>query len=124
MSTVVVELYEALRKAGVDDALARDAAAAVVPADALSHLATKSDIARLELVTKGDIARLELATKSDIARLELTTKSDIARLELVTKGEISRLEGKISEAKAELIKWNVGAMAIMTAIFAAIARLA
>jgi len=123
MSVVVVELYEALRKAGVGDALARDAAAAVVPADALSQLATKDDISRLELATKADISRLELATRDDIARLELTTKHDIARLEHATARDISRLEGQISELKAELIKWNVGAIAIMTAIFAAIARL-
>jgi hypothetical protein len=77
MSTMVTEVYEALRKAGVDEQLAKDAARAVLPADAGTDLVTKADLA-----------------------------------------------AGLAELKAELIKWNVGAMAILTAIFAAIARLA
>ena len=72
MSTMVAELYDALRKAGVEEQLARDAARAVLGAEARSELATKGDLAELE---------------------------------------------------ARVIKWNVGAMAMMTAIFAAIVRL-
>jgi len=72
VSTIVAELYDALRKAGVDEQLARDAARAVLGAE----------------------ARTELATKADLAEL-----------------------------KADIIKWNVGAMAVLTAIFAAIIRL-
>jgi hypothetical protein len=69
---MVTELYEALRKAGVDEQLARDAARAVLAIDARADLATKADL---------------------------------------------------SDLKADLIKWNVGAMAVLTAIFAAIVRL-
>ena len=72
MSTMVAELYDALRKAGVEEQLARDAARAVLGAEARSELSTKGDLAELE---------------------------------------------------ARVIKWNVGAMAMMTAIFAAIVRL-
>ena len=72
MSTMVAELYDALRKAGVDEQLAKDAARAVLAADARTDLATKADLAEL---------------------------------------------------KADLIKWNVGAMAVLTAISAAIVRL-
>ena len=39
-----------------------------------------------------------------------------ARADLATKADLSDL-------KADLIKWNVGAMAALTAIFAAIVRL-
>jgi len=81
MSTMVAELYDALRKAGVDEQLAKDAAGAVLPAD----------------------ARIELATKADLA--DLVSRADLAEL------------------KVELIKWNVGAMAVLTGIFAAIVRL-
>lgn len=49
MSTVVVELYEALRQAGVDDALAKGAASAVVPANALGDLATRADLKDLRI---------------------------------------------------------------------------
>lgn len=81
MSTMVAELYDALRKAGVDEKLARDAARAVLPADAEIEFATKADL--VDLVTRADLAEL----------------------------------------RVELIKWNVGAMAVLTAIFAAIVRL-
>lgn len=76
MSTMVAELYDALRKAGVDEQLARDAARAVL----------------------GTEARTDLVTKADLA-------------------------AGLAELKADVIKWNVGAMAVLTAIFAAIARL-
>ena len=69
---MVTELYEALRKAWVNEQLARDAARAVLAMDARADLATKADL---------------------------------------------------SDLKADLIKWNVGAMAALTAIFAAIVRL-
>jgi hypothetical protein len=72
MSTMVAELYDALRKAGVDEQRARDAACAVLGVEAKGELVTKSDLAEME---------------------------------------------------ARVIKWNVGAMAMMTAIFAAIVRL-
>ena len=79
MSRMVAELYDALRKAGVDEQLSKEAARAVLPADAINDLATKVDLALL--------------------------RTDLAEL------------------KVELIKWNVGAMAVLTAIFAAIVRL-
>lgn len=85
MSTMVAELYDALRRAGVEEQLAREAACAVLPAD----------------------ARIELATKADLA--DLVTRAD--------------LTADLAELKVELIKWNVGAMAVLTGIFAAIVRL-
>jgi hypothetical protein len=48
MSAMVVELYDALRKAGVDDELARAAARAVLGVEGREHLATKADLATLE----------------------------------------------------------------------------
>ena len=90
MSRMVSELYDALRKAGVDEHLSKEAARAVLPADAVSQLATKADLADLRV---------------DFAELRADTKAEIANM------------------KVELIKWNVGAMAVLTAIFAAISRL-
>ena len=82
MSTMVAELYTALRKAGIDEDTARAAAEAV--------------LGRQDGV----------ATKADLAVLG------------------SELRQEMAELKADLIKWNVGAMAVLTAIFAAIVRLA
>jgi hypothetical protein len=72
MSTRVAKLYFALRKAGVDEQMAKHAARAALGADPKTDLATKAALADL---------------------------------------------------KVELIKWNLGAMAVLTAIFAAIVRL-
>ena len=83
MSEMVAELYAARRKAGVDEQLAREAAFAVLGADARSELATKADVLTVRTELKADMA----------------------------------------EMKVELIKWNVGAMAVLTGIFAAIVRL-
>lgn len=73
---MVTELYDALRKAGVDETSARQAAEAVLGAKHGSELVTKAD-----------------------------------------------LRAEIADLRTELIKWNVGAMAVLTAIFAAIVRL-
>lgn len=51
MTTAVTELYDALRKAGVDEESAMKAARAVSSSD-LSHLATKADL-------KAGLAELE-----------------------------------------------------------------
>jgi len=68
MSVMVIELYDALRKVGIDDTVARDAAQAVFE-----------------------------------MRADLVTKSD--------------LRAELSELKTELIKWNVGTLIAMTAIY-------
>jgi hypothetical protein len=87
---MVAELYDALRKAGVDEQLSKEAARAVLPSDVL---------------------------------LDLATKADLAELKAELKGDLTELKASMSELKVELIKWNVGAMAVLTAIFAAISRL-
>jgi hypothetical protein len=83
VSAIVAELYDALRKAGVDEELARSAARAVLAAE---------------------------------ARADLTTKSDLA-------AGFAELRTEMAELKTDVIRWNVGAMAVMTGIFAAIVRL-
>lgn len=80
MTNLIVELYDALLKAGVDERLAKSAASAVMPASALEQLATKRDLAEV----------------------------------------VAQLKTLIAELRSELIMWNVGAMAVLTAIFAAI----
>lgn len=48
MTTIVFELFEALKKAGIDEDTARKAAQAVVGAEEKEHLATKADLAELK----------------------------------------------------------------------------
>lgn len=141
MSVMVTELYDALRKAGVDEQLARDAARAVLGSHTRTDLATKVDLAELKAATKADLADLKAATKADLAELNAATKADLAELKAATKAELAELRGEftqmrtefaqaraetradIADLRAELIKWNVGAIAVVTAIFAAISRL-
>ncbi|MDQ3580473.1 MAG: integrase [Pseudomonadota bacterium] len=73
---MINELYDALRKAGVDEEIARKAAQAVLGAEEKEQLVTK-----------------------DFLRAEMEA------------------------LKSELIKWNVGAMAVLTGVFAAIVKL-
>jgi hypothetical protein len=42
----------------------------------------------------------------------------------VLRAELEGIRRDMAELKADLIKWNVGAMAVLTAIFAAIVQLA
>jgi hypothetical protein len=55
--------------------------------------------------------------------MDLATKTDFAELRKDIGEELSAVKVQLSEMKVELIKWNVGAMAALTAIFAAIVRL-
>ena len=112
MSTLVMELYDALRKAGVDDDVARAAARAVISVEDRAHLATRADLSDLKLATRADLAEL----RAEFADLKRATSADFAELKLATRADLAEL-------KADLIKWNVGAMAVLTAIFAAISRL-
>jgi hypothetical protein len=59
LSTIVVELYEAFRAAGVDDAKAKAAAGAVIAVESRQDLATKVDLANLKAdLIKGNVGTL------------------------------------------------------------------
>ncbi len=80
------------------------------------RLATRQGLKELETSLKRDIKELETSLKRDIKELETSLKRDIKELEL-------RLEAKISDAKAEIIKWNVGAVFAAVGIFATLTKL-
>jgi hypothetical protein len=56
MTTMISEVYDAFREAGVSDEKAKAAAAAVI---GLQHAATKTDVAELRQATRADIAELK-----------------------------------------------------------------
>lgn len=66
MSTILVEVYDALREAGASEEKARAAARAIAEHDAR--------VGRIEAQTP------QLATKSDLEALRLATKADLAEL--------------------------------------------
>lgn len=96
MTTLVVEIYEALKKAGVEEDLARDAARAVIGAEEKEKLATKVDIAEL---------------RSELAEIKAELKTDIANVRV----EIERM-GRV------VIMWNVGTVIVMASVVFAIMR--
>lgn len=64
-----------------------------------------------------------LATKRDIADLRAATKQDIADLRIATKQDIADLRVAMAELKADLLRWTIGTMIAMTAVFAALVKL-
>ena len=89
MDTLHTALYDALQEAGTSEEKARAAAAGFPPPE---QIATKADIARLEI---------------KIAQLEIK----IAQLQTKMETKIAQLETKISEIKEELtvrIMWAQG----------------
>jgi hypothetical protein len=121
---VVPELYDALRQAGVDETMARRAAAAVFGARDGADLLTKADFRTgvADVVTKVEFRAEMSALHADMSAL---------RADLVTKTELrtemgalrSDIHAEIADLRSELLKWNLGAIAVATAIFAAIVRL-
>jgi hypothetical protein len=120
--TMVVELYDALCKAGVDTILARAAAEAVFGPEDRAMLATKADVTELRAATKADIAGLraeftELRAEFTGLRTEFTgLRKEFTELRYATRTDAAEL-------KADLTRWNAGLLVAMTAIFAGIVKL-
>ncbi len=95
MTTLVVEIYEALKKAGVEEELARSAAKAVISAEEKEKLATKADL------------------RAELAELKTELKTDIANV----RTEIERM-GRV------IVMWNVGTLITVASIVFAIMRYA
>jgi hypothetical protein len=123
MSTIIVELYDALREAGVSDEKAKAAAAAVISTETEDRLATKADLGALRLATKTDLAQLEASTKADLAQLEASTKADLAQLEGSIKADLAQLRVTVAQVEGHILRWVVGTIIAMTAVFAGIVKL-
>ena len=61
----------------------------------------KMDIEQLRMTTKGDVASL----KMDIEQLRIATKLDIEHLRAATKEDMAAVLIKMSENKAETMRW-------------------
>lgn len=87
MSSIVKEVYDAFRSAGVSDEQAAAAALVIPPSG--------------ELATKSDISELCTEFKSDFSELRTEFKSDIAELRAELKGDITRLHSEVRELRAD-----------------------
>ena len=79
---------------------------------AQGDLATKADLAALESAVRRDIADLKAELKTDIAEL----KAEIAGVRTELKGEIAGVRTEVAEAKADILKWVVGAIGFQTVV--------
>ena len=99
MSTIPIELYKALQKAGVPEQEAEDAARSVWDN---SHLATQQDFSTVSnkiLEVKGEIA----AVKVEVAEV---------------RGEVAEVKVEVAEVKGELklIKWMLALIVVVMVI--------
>jgi hypothetical protein len=93
MTALVIEIYEALKKAGVEEELARSAAKAVISAEEKEKLASRADL------------------RAELAELKASLQVDIASV----RTEIERM-GRV------VIMWNVGTIIAMASVVFAIMR--
>ena len=99
MSTIPIELYKALQKAGVPEQEAEDAARSVWDN---SHLATQQDFSTVSnkiLEVKGEIA----AVKVEVAEV---------------RGEVAEVKVEVAEVKGELklIKWMLALIVVVMVV--------
>ncbi len=91
MTTMIAEVYNAFRKAGVPDVDAEAAAAAVLPA---AEAASKQDMAllRTEMAElRTELGELRTELKRDAAELRTEFKHDLAGLRAETKLDLAEL---------------------------------
>jgi hypothetical protein len=94
MTTIVVEIYEALKKAGVEEDLARAAARAVIGAEEKEKLVTKADL-------RAELAELKAELKVDIAELKAEVQAMLNRQLQVMMGLMVAMTGVF----AAIVKW-------------------
>jgi predicted amino acid-binding ACT domain protein len=126
-----------LRDAGMNEQQAAIQAEALVNLIE-ERLATKADLARTEAKLIADLAKVEAELKSNLATVEagllanLATveaglKSDLAKVETELKLNIKELDVKITESKAETIKWivslSLAQLGLLTGILIAMIKL-
>jgi hypothetical protein len=94
MTTIVVGIYEALKKAGIEEDLARTAARAVIGAEEKEKLATKADLAELKAELRREMAELK-----------------------------AEIQAMLNRQLQVMVGLTIGSMVAMTGIFAAIVKL-
>ena len=131
MTTVITEVYEAFRSAGVDEEHARRAAEALNREPLLPDLATSGQLRETELRLLKEIEIVRKETKEMETRLVKETKEMETRLVKETKEmetrlvkEIKQQEINIKQVEVNLHKaitaqtrWMLGGIAVLGIIF-------
>ncbi len=101
MTTLVFDTHDFVRRL-------HDAGFSETQAEILTQLQQESVDATLEQMHDVDVV-----TRQDLRETELTLKHDLREVEL-------KLELKISETKAELVRWVIGVGLLQTALITAL----
>jgi hypothetical protein len=105
-------IYEAFREAGIEEKPAKTIAATI-------NKAVEQSVDIRQLATKGDVEAVRVETKSENGSI----RAEIEKVRLETKADIEKVRAEIEKAKAEIIKWNIGAIIASAGLAMAIARL-
>jgi hypothetical protein len=115
MGSFNVALLEALLSAGVS----RERARAVVDLFDKS-IDERYGLHAQVLATKRDLAELNVALARDIAEVQAKLSATLAELDIRLTRELTELRGavrsQIVETRADLIKWTLGALTAQTAL--------
>lgn len=98
MTTMIAEVYEALKDAGASDEKAKAAAEVL------------AEYRELKAIIPN------LATKTDLEKLAIATKTDLERVE-------ARIDTKISAAKTDLLKWLIGLLFLQAGFIVTLIKL-
>ena len=113
MTTMVREVYLALKAANVDETLAVDAASAVGE--------------RAELATKSDLALHSAALREDMAELRADLRREMAELKTELRGEMAALRAEVhrdlGNLKADMFRWCAAAMLAQAGLIVALVKL-
>jgi hypothetical protein len=100
-----------MRTAGMTEI--RTLVSVAIPGDGAQKL-TEAIVRATELAEEEAVTKL--ATKSDLAELKAATKSDLAELKAATKSDFAELKANLAELKADLVRWMFGAGITLTAL--------
>ncbi len=95
--------------------------AGMAPAQAEAIAEAVSEGMAEGLATKQDLTMLGQGIHHEMA--ELRTELGQLRSEMATKQELSALQVEMAKMEARIIRWNIGAIIAMTAVFAAVVKL-
>lgn len=85
-----------------------DQAGAMVEAidDAQRHLATKSDMEKMEYVLRTDMEKMESGIRTDMQKMESGIRADMGKMELRLQGEIKDLRADM-QAEFKRLYWYI-----------------
>jgi chromosome segregation ATPase len=110
-----LKLADRLEGAGMPSQQAKGVAAAL--AETLTGaVATAADLRESELRLRSEIREVELRLRSEIREVESRLRTEIGEVESRLRSEIATVRTEISDLRAEILKWVIGAIGFQTVV--------